>query len=794
MSKSRNKYEVIKSEKELMTFLNSIGVLNYLNRRKSLVLLENPGDIKLSLNVDGGSYTDHKKIVVGIPTELLMGLTKQRVILLLEGLTIHECYHNLRTSQEVWDGFIKKTGKYFAKEFNVPTVFGESIAQKLLNCVEDGRIERIASRENGYHSKCLAITNASFFDISKAQITRKGTPEEELARTIDNFVFYAKLGIPVVGYSKFYKNNMKYMKKAKPHIFKFVEEDSLKEAVPHLENAINECYDLFKDLFSKIDFNKATPKNQDQIGEGCGSKDGSPSGSSSSSSSSSNDSDESNESNKDESNKSNGSSNSSKEEKTKDNKDDKNSGSNGDKSNKKDDDKNDGKGSGNGKDSKKDKEDKNEEVNGSGSNSKDDKKDNKDGNGSSKDDKKSKEENGNNSSNNDKNGKDDKNGNTKSSDDKSNDSKESDGNSKDESKSGNGDTNSTLKEMLDKHNAIMNEEKINVAELTEELEDIVNSILNTIEETTNLSIDRINDDNEIEEAKIKEEKNEVDKGDILAIQEDIKLGSGRWFDFKLKYLYHQNKSLMSVPSDIEREAYRIREHFKKLLIPQKNSVKKNRRRGQVDRSGLWKYAVNDDKMFQRSNRPHNNDYAIYIMVDGSGSMGSDKFKKAFLSTALLEEVLYGLVSLKIIMFSDSGGVIEHDIVKNFSDNQKGSYSHTYYNHNRSKGANADGISIRIATKELMKRKERDKMLIILSDGQPNGGFGYSGQTALNDVRNAVDSAREQRIKVFNIMFGDDYERAQLASTFRYMYQKGIVSCDPRDIGEELMRILRNEIK
>ena len=86
------------------------------------------------------------------------------------------------------------------------------------------------------------------------------------------------------------------------------------------------------------------------------------------------------------------------------------------------------------------------------------------------------------------------------------------------------------------------------------------------------------------------------------------------------------------------------------------------------------------------------------------------------------------------------------------------------------------------------------MLIVLSDGQPNASLGYNGQNAINDVRNAVDFARDNNIKVFNIMFGTTYERDNLASTFKYMYEKGIVSCDPEKISEELMRIIRLEIK
>ena len=761
--KKKSVYEKINSKEELMTFLNSIGVQRQLNKRKNLVLLDKASDVTLQVSKDGGSYTDHKKIVVGIPTDLLVGLSKKKVILLLEGLTIHECYHNLRTVQSVWVKFIKECGAYFAKEFNAPTVFCESQAKELLNCVEDGRIERIASRESNYSSKCLAITNATFFNLGEEFVTRKGSPEEELDLTISNFVFYAKFGIPILGYAKYYPDNMKYFNKAKKHIFKFVEEDSFEKAIPHLQNAIDECYELFKRLFSEIDFNKVPDKQQNEIGEGCGSQDGKPSSSQGSSSS------------KGDSNNSDSKDNSSKGDSSK---------------------------SDNGKSDSTSKSEKGDtDENGDSASS-----------GSSKGDKDSKEK-GSLGDKSEKDTADKEKGKSKSkkSDSPSSSNGKSDGNADDKSKKsdnkksqgkvaqGNESENPTIKDIIDSINdVIMNSTEYDDSKNTAEISDILKDIEKSLEIELNNSVDTILEiierENEEEEARIKEENNEVDDTTLVEIFNATKKVNPSWSNFKLRYIYQDNPDILEAPKEYLKSAYRMREYFKKILEPQKKSISRNKRRGQIDRGNLWKYAVNDDKMFQRRNNPHNNDYAIYIMIDGSGSMGSGKFKEAFLATTLLEEVLCDLVPLKIVMFNTDGENIDHNIVKNFSDNKKGSYSYSFLRRNHSYGANADGLSIRFGTYELLKRKERDKMLIVLSDGQPNASLGYNGQNAINDVRNAVDFARDNNIKVFNIMFGTTYERDNLASTFKYMYEKGIVSCDPEKISEELMRIIRLEIK
>lgn len=774
--------EKISNERDLFKFLNSIGVLRHLNKRKALVLLGKAKNIKLSVDTDGNSYTDHKKIVIGIPTNLLIGLSKKRVLLVLEGLTIHECYHNLRTVQSLWIDFIDKFGEYMSKEFNAPINFCKRIAKDLLNCVEDGRIERIASKENNYNSKCLALTNATFFNSKESIITKRGSFEEELECSIFNFLSYAKFGVPMRGYTGFYGHNMKYMNKAKKHIFKFVEEDSFKEAIPHLENAINECYDLFKDLFYKIDFNNVENSNQNEIGEGCGDDDGK-SNNSSSSSSSSNSTSTSSTSNSTESTSSSNSNSSNNSQESKND-----SYSESDKGN---------------KNSKYDKSKNNEEENNGSNNNEEDNDDNKNKNekGKGKSSKKNNEEKKKeeNSSGDDSLNDDSKEneGNKDSKGNKDNKGQKEEGNEVDK---GNEDENVTIKDKIQKamDDIIMNNSEIDESKLTADISDVLKEIEDSLEveleDSISSILETIEKENIIEEEKIRELKNEVDTMDMEEIFDTVGKAYSDWARFRLRYIYPKYDILNEAPKEYLKNSYRMREHFKKILEPQKKSISKNKRVGQIDRGSLWKYAVNDNKMFQRNNNPKNNDYAIYIMVDGSGSMASFKFEEAFLATTLLEDVLSDIVPLKIVMFNTDGACINHTIVKNFSDNKNGSYSYTFLQRNNANGANADGLSIRFATKELLKRNERDKMLIILSDGQPNSELDYHGKIALDDVKNAVSSAREKGIKVFNIMFGNEYQRESLKPAFKYMYEKGIVSCSPEKIAEELMRIVKLEIK
>ena len=108
----------------------------------------------------------------------------------------------------------------------------------------------------------------------------------------------------------------------------------------------------------------------------------------------------------------------------------------------------------------------------------------------------------------------------------------------------------------------------------------------------------------------------------------------------------------------------------------------------------------------------------------------------------------------------------------------------------------DGYSIRVAAKELAKRHESRKILITLSDGLPNGPANYTGTRGENDVSEAVTSARNDGISLFNIYFAESAsERSEYLPGFKKMYkEKGIISCAPKDIGHELLRVIKRELR
>ena len=96
-------------------------------------------------------------------------------------------------------------------------------------------------------------------------------------------------------------------------------------------------------------------------------------------------------------------------------------------------------------------------------------------------------------------------------------------------------------------------------------------------------------------------------------------------------------------------------------------------------------------------------------------------------------------AMKISLFDVSGSQIRHATLKKFDERSTGSKCYNSQPGVGIGGGNKDGYSIRVATADLLARREAKKVLVLLSDGLPSD---YNGGTraGLDDVRDAVREA------------------------------------------------------
>ena len=148
--------------------------------------------------------------------------------------------------------------------------------------------------------------------------------------------------------------------------------------------------------------------------------------------------------------------------------------------------------------------------------------------------------------------------------------------------------------------------------------------------------------------------------------------------------------------------------------------------------------------------------------------------------------------VKIVAFDETyGDSIRHIVIKDWKE-KKGNtnFSETYRVNYNADGGNKDGADILVAAEELANRPERDKLLVVLSDGQPSSY--NSERDAYSSVAYAVQKARKRGIKVVTIFFGDeDYLRTS-HNAYVAMYEKDIVGVAPERISAELQKIIKKQ--
>ena len=140
------------------------------------------------------------------------------------------------------------------------------------------------------------------------------------------------------------------------------------------------------------------------------------------------------------------------------------------------------------------------------------------------------------------------------------------------------------------------------------------------------------------------------------------------------------------------------------------------------------------------------DAAVVLLVDLSGSMGGSKVNQARKTAITMAEALSACRIPYYVMgfHADKGADAVHDHFVTWSN--KKSDRETLVAMNAS-GNNFDGYSIRYAGELLKRRSENNKILFVISDGQPSCRK-YRGSNGIADTIDAIKQVRK-----FSTVFG-----------------------------------------
>ena len=204
-------------------------------------------------------------------------------------------------------------------------------------------------------------------------------------------------------------------------------------------------------------------------------------------------------------------------------------------------------------------------------------------------------------------------------------------------------------------------------------------------------------------------------------------------------------------------------HQIKRILQNDVETREYRQSGRVNIKRLQSSRMTS-RVFDRKVAPEDkHDACVMLAVDVSGSMRGPKANLAKQAAIGLAEVFHNLkIPFKVMTFNADVRVDTartsrmydacHTHYVNWSDSIAERVKLLNIN---AKSNNFDGYSITYAGKLIGKRKEKHKLLIVISDGQP-ACFAYNRDDGIADTRNAVKRAKK-KARVIGVAIDADSE-------------------------------------
>lgn len=198
---------------------------------------------------------------------------------------------------------------------------------------------------------------------------------------------------------------------------------------------------------------------------------------------------------------------------------------------------------------------------------------------------------------------------------------------------------------------------------------------------------------------------------------------------------------------------------------------------------------NDGRYFYKNNLPQDKaELAVALLVDESGSMCClDRITTARAASIVIYDFCKRLHIPVMIMGHTAGGKqVELFSYADFhSIDGKDCYRMMDIS---ARGCNRDGAALRYVAEQLVKRPEQHKLLILISDGQPNDD-GYSGTGAEADLRGIRREYTNKGVTLFAAAIGDDRQNIER------IYQEGYLDItDLNQLPQNLAKLIARYVR
>lgn len=192
---------------------------------------------------------------------------------------------------------------------------------------------------------------------------------------------------------------------------------------------------------------------------------------------------------------------------------------------------------------------------------------------------------------------------------------------------------------------------------------------------------------------------------------------------------------------------------KLLQIKTKTRYEYGTKRGKIHDRSLYRATMKEakgfnERIFKKKYDNHSLDTVVSLLVDFSGSMGTSKMAIAIHSSLLLQEAINQSlrIPLEIIGFSDSGKSSIMMVFKSFDRTvTQGVLQDRMLEGTSYMIQNADGEAISWTHSRLALRREKRKIMIVLSDGSPASDRPGNIYKYTKDVVAAIENSKATEI-------------------------------------------------
>ncbi|MCD7765299.1 MAG: nitric oxide reductase activation protein [Lachnospiraceae bacterium] len=177
---------------------------------------------------------------------------------------------------------------------------------------------------------------------------------------------------------------------------------------------------------------------------------------------------------------------------------------------------------------------------------------------------------------------------------------------------------------------------------------------------------------------------------------------------------------------------------------------------------LWQVGRKETpgRLFEKNLRRNNSDFAVDILIDASGSQRDRQSEVALQAYILAEALSINKIPLQITGFCTFW---DYTVLQRFRGYDDPREANRKLQNLVGSSNNRDGLAIRAVGDSLLQRQEEGKILIILSDGQPNDIIvnrpnsrnprTYCGDYAVQDTAYEVRKLRSQGVCVLGVFTG-----------------------------------------